>query len=59
MSYSIPVLISSPITVVLGAHSLSAPEDTKQAFNVSQIVQHPQYNEHANDVMLLKVSISV
>ncbi|XP_023265410.1 serine protease 53-like [Seriola lalandi dorsalis] len=41
--------------VVLGADSLSRNETTKQKFTVARSIPHPNYNGHANDIMLLKL----
>ncbi|XP_042337547.1 serine protease 57-like [Plectropomus leopardus] len=45
-----------PYTVVLGADSLTANETTKQQFNTSRSIPHPDYDGHANDIMLLKLN---
>ncbi|KAM6962615.1 complement factor D-like [Aplochiton taeniatus] len=41
--------------VVLGAHSLSAPEAEKQELDVDQFIRHPEYDGSNNDLMLLKL----
>uniref|UniRef100_A0A8C6TQP0 Peptidase S1 domain-containing protein n=1 Tax=Neogobius melanostomus TaxID=47308 RepID=A0A8C6TQP0_9GOBI len=45
-----------PFTVVLGGDSLTASEPTKQTFTTVRSIQHPNYDDHANDIMLLKLS---
>lgn len=44
--------------VVLGAHSLSEPEDTKQIFDIAAYYQHPDFNSqnYDNDIVLVKLS---
>ncbi|XP_076009385.1 serine protease 57-like [Genypterus blacodes] len=42
-------------TVVLGVDALAANESTKQEFTALRSFQHPQYDGHENDVMLLKL----
>lgn len=48
---------SSGVKVVLGAHSLSAAEDTKQTFDVDAVYNHPDFtiSNYDNDIALLKV----
>lgn len=43
--------------MVLGAHSLSEPEDTKQTFDILELHNHPDYNSinYDNDIALIKV----
>ncbi|KAK9519122.1 hypothetical protein VZT92_021869 [Zoarces viviparus] len=48
--------IRTPYTVVLGAGSLTANEPTKQEFSAVRSIPHPDYDGHANDIMLLKLS---
>lgn len=45
--------------VVLGVHSLSQPEDTKQVFDIAELHNHPDYNplNYDNDIALIKVSV--
>ncbi|XP_034387315.1 serine protease 57-like [Cyclopterus lumpus] len=43
-------------TVVLGAGSLTANEPTKQEFSAVQSFPHPNYNGHANDIMLIRLN---
>lgn len=45
--------------VVLGVHSLSQAEDTKQMFDILELHNHPDYNElnYDNDIALIKVSL--
>lgn len=43
-------------TVVLGSDSLSGNESTKQEFTAVRSFRHPDYDGHANDIMLLKLS---
>lgn len=45
--------------MVLGLHSLSQPEDTKQIFDISLLYLHPDYNalNYDNDIALIKVSV--
>uniref|UniRef100_A0A8C6SZK7 Peptidase S1 domain-containing protein n=1 Tax=Neogobius melanostomus TaxID=47308 RepID=A0A8C6SZK7_9GOBI len=45
-----------PFTVVLGGDSLTASEPTKQTFTTVRSIPHPNYDGHANDIMLLKLS---
>lgn len=44
--------------VVLGAHSLSEPEDSKQTFDIVQVFSHPDFSisNYDNDIALVKVS---
>lgn len=44
--------------MVLGVHSLSQPEDTKQVFDILELHNHPDYNplNYDNDIALIKVS---
>lgn len=53
------IVISRPYTVVLGANSLTANEPTKQEFTVVRSIPHPNYDGHGNDIMLLKVRITL
>ncbi|XP_041086932.1 complement factor D-like [Polyodon spathula] len=49
---------SSPYKVLLGAHSLSDSESTKQTFTVASIHSHPDFNitrNFDNDIALLKL----
>nr|AHB81535.1 complement factor D [Ctenopharyngodon idella] len=48
---------SSGVKVVLGAHSLSAAEDTKQTFGVDVVYSHPDFtiSNYDNDIALLKL----
>lgn len=48
--------IPIPYTVILGAHSLSGNESTRQQFSAIRSIPHPDYDGHANDIMLLKLS---
>ncbi|XP_058472238.1 complement factor D [Solea solea] len=43
--------------VVLGVHSLSQPEDTKQTFDILEVHNHPDYRDsnYDNDIALLKL----
>ncbi|MBN3303208.1 CFAD factor, partial [Amia calva] len=43
--------------VVLGAHSLSTPEDTKQVFGIASLHPHPDFSldNYDNDIILLKL----
>ncbi|XP_026998064.1 complement factor D isoform X1 [Tachysurus fulvidraco] len=47
--------------IVLGAHSLSQEEDTKQMFDVAAVYNHPDFNieNYDNDIALVKLSQSV
>nr|XP_057929748.1 serine protease 57-like [Doryrhamphus excisus] len=45
-------------TVVLGVDSLQADEPTKQVFTAARDIPHPDYDGHANDIMLLKLNAS-
>ncbi|XP_054459448.1 serine protease 57-like [Anoplopoma fimbria] len=47
--------IPVPYTVVLGVGSLTANEPTKQEFSAVRSFRHPNYDGHANDIMLLKL----
>ncbi|XP_054459447.1 mast cell protease 1A-like [Anoplopoma fimbria] len=47
--------IPRPYTVVLGVGSLTANETTKQEFSAVRSFPHPNYDGHANDIMLLKL----
>lgn len=49
------IVISRPYTVVLGSDTLSGNESTKQEFTTNRSIPHPNYDGHANDIMLLKV----
>lgn len=58
--YDINVLFShSPNgrKVVLGVHSLSEPEETKETFDILELHNHPDYNalNYDNDIALIKV----
>ncbi|XP_041791585.1 serine protease 57-like [Chelmon rostratus] len=48
--------IPVPYTVVLGADSLAGNEPTKQEFTAVRSIPHPDYDGHANDIMLLKLN---
>uniref|UniRef100_A0A3Q1KGC9 trypsin n=1 Tax=Anabas testudineus TaxID=64144 RepID=A0A3Q1KGC9_ANATE len=48
--------IPVPYRVVLGADSLSGNEPTKQEFTSVKSFPHPNYDGHANDIMLLKLN---
>lgn len=48
--------IPVPFTVVLGGDSLTANESTKQTFTSVRSIPHPDYDGHANDIMLLKLN---
>ncbi|XP_034438654.1 mast cell protease 1A-like isoform X3 [Hippoglossus hippoglossus] len=48
--------IRGTYTVVLGVDSLSANESTKQEFRAVRSIPHPGYDNHANDIMLLKLN---
>uniref|UniRef100_UPI0037E71715 serine protease 57-like n=1 Tax=Semicossyphus pulcher TaxID=241346 RepID=UPI0037E71715 len=48
--------LSLPVTVVLGADSLTSDESTKQEFSVVRSIPHPNYDGHENDIMLLKLN---
>ncbi|CAJ1074651.1 complement factor D [Xyrichtys novacula] len=43
--------------VVLGVHSLSEPEDTKQTFDILELHNHPNFNSdnYDNDISLIKL----
>lgn len=45
--------------VVLGVHSLSQAEDTKQIFDILELHNHPNYNtlNYDNDIALIKVRL--
>ncbi|TNN64117.1 Mast cell protease 3 [Liparis tanakae] len=42
-------------TVVLGVGSLTANEPTKQEFTANRSFPHPNYDGHANDIMLIRL----
>lgn len=44
--------------MVLGVHSLSEPEETKQIFDILEFHNHPDFNpsNFDNDIALIKVS---
>ncbi|KAK1791552.1 hypothetical protein P4O66_013553 [Electrophorus voltai] len=44
--------------VVLGAHSLSQPEDSKQTFDIAAVYNHPDFNKenYDNDITLVKLN---
>uniref|UniRef100_A0A8C6T0Q4 Peptidase S1 domain-containing protein n=1 Tax=Neogobius melanostomus TaxID=47308 RepID=A0A8C6T0Q4_9GOBI len=44
------------LKIVLGGDSLTASEPTKQTFTTVRSIPHPNYDGHANDIMLLKLS---
>ncbi|XP_068599465.1 mast cell protease 1A-like [Brachionichthys hirsutus] len=48
--------IATPYTVVLGTNSLSGNESTRQEFRTVRSIPHPNYDYHANDIMLLKLN---
>ncbi|XP_034036733.1 serine protease 57-like [Thalassophryne amazonica] len=43
------------VTVVVGIDSLSANEPTKQEFRSTRFIPHPDYDGHANDIMLIQL----
>lgn len=45
--------------VVLGVHSLSQPEETKQTFDILELHNHPEFSHvnYDNDIALIKVSV--
>ena len=45
--------------VVLGVHSLSEAEDTKQTFDILELHNHPGFNpsNYDNDIALIKVRV--
>ncbi|XP_050999334.1 granzyme E-like [Acomys russatus] len=45
------------VTVTLGAHNITAQEQTQQIIRVTRAIPHPDYNpkEDSNDIMLLKL----
>lgn len=47
--------------MVLGVHSLSEPEETKQTFDILELYNHPQFSttNYDNDIALIKVSVCV
>ncbi|XP_076831785.1 complement factor D isoform X2 [Brachyhypopomus gauderio] len=47
--------------VVLGAHSLSQAEDTKQTFDIAAVYKHPAFNQEDfdNDIALVKLNQAV
>ncbi|MGJ0206863.1 trypsin-like serine protease, partial [Streptococcus pyogenes] len=59
--YNIIVLFHRPNgkKVVLGVHSLSEAEETKQTFDILEIYNHPNFNlaNYDNDIALIKVSV--
>ncbi|KAK7889636.1 hypothetical protein WMY93_025196 [Mugilogobius chulae] len=48
--------IPVPFTVVLGGDLLTADEPTKQTFTTVRSIPHPDYDGHANDIMLLMLN---
>lgn len=44
---------------MLGVHSLSEPEETKQTFDILELHNHPDFNmlNYDNDIALIKVSM--
>ncbi|XP_029939170.1 serine protease 57-like [Salarias fasciatus] len=44
--------------VVLGVDSLTGNESTKQEFQATRSIPHPNYDGHRNDIMLLKLNRS-
>ncbi|XP_037106420.1 serine protease 57-like [Syngnathus acus] len=50
--------IRRTLTVVLGVDSLSGKESTKQVFTSIRDIPHPDYDGHANDIMLLQLNAS-
>ncbi|OBS65839.1 hypothetical protein A6R68_05621, partial [Neotoma lepida] len=47
----------SSMTVTLGAHNITAQEETQQIIPVEKRIPHPAYNakDHSNDIMILKL----
>lgn len=45
------------MTVVLGAHRIDKKEKSQQWIQVADYIQHPNYTDDNNDIMLLKVNI--
>nr|XP_046268117.1 complement factor D [Scatophagus argus] len=45
--------------VVLGVHSLSEPEETKQTFDILELYNHPNFSmsNYDNDIALIKLSL--
>lgn len=44
--------------MVLGVHSLSEAEDTKQTFDILELHNHPEFSStYNNDIALIKVSL--
>ncbi|XP_072294870.1 serine protease 57-like [Eucyclogobius newberryi] len=48
--------VTVPFTVVLGGDLLAAKEPTKQTFTTVRSIPHPNYDGHANDIMLLRLN---
>lgn len=48
---------SNNYKVVLGVHSLSQAEDTKQTFDIDAVYNHPDFDieNYDNDIALIKV----
>ncbi|CAB1330421.1 unnamed protein product [Coregonus sp. 'balchen'] len=46
--------------VVLGAHSLNEPEDSKQTFDIVQVFSHPDFSisNYDNDIALVKRTVA-
>lgn len=44
---------------MLGVHSLSEPEETKQIFDILEVHNHPNFDtrNYDNDIALIKVSV--
>ncbi|KAM9763058.1 mast cell protease 1A-like [Menidia menidia] len=48
--------LNTQFSVVVGLDTLSGNEQTRQEFRVARAIPHPNYNDFANDIMLLKLS---
>lgn len=60
-AHCLPESNSSRLRVLLGAHSLTEPEPSKQYFQIRKLVAHPNYttaNNH-NDILLLQLNETV
>ncbi|XP_078524405.1 complement factor D-like [Lissotriton helveticus] len=60
-AHCLPESNSSRLRVLLGAHSLTEPEPSKQYFQIRKLVAHPNYttvNNH-NDILLIQLEETV
>lgn len=59
-SISLSLYSANGRKVVLGVHSLSEAEDTKQTFDIMELHNHPDFSieNYDNDIALIKVSLT-